>query len=209
MITQRMARTALGAVIVIATSCTSAQREGTSPAYLIIDSLEAASGAAPSTFGGTLASDVITVVTRRVDGTDVRQPTVFEDIARVELSLGLKDPGGSTTATQPTPTNFITVTRYHVRFIRADGRNAPGIDVPYAFDGAFTITVGAERRPATLVLVRAQAKREAPLGALGGGPGVISTIAEITFYGADQAGRAVKVLGRVSVNFADWSDPED
>ncbi|HYN06600.1 MAG TPA: hypothetical protein VES67_04345 [Vicinamibacterales bacterium] len=204
-------RTALLALLVMVTSCTSAQRAGTSPAFLIIDSLEAASGAAPSTFGGTLASDVVTVVTRRVDGTDVRQPTVFEDVARVELSLALRDPGSGTTATQPTSANFITVTRYHVRFIRADGRNAPGVDVPYAFDGAFTITVGGERRPATLVLVRAQAKQEAPLSALGGGagPGVISTIAEITFYGADQAGRAVNVVGRIGVNFADWSDPED
>jgi hypothetical protein len=202
----------LAAVLfVIAASCTSAQREGASPAFLIIDSLEAASGAAPSTFGGTLASDVVTVVTRRLGGTDVRDATVFEDLARVELSLGLKDPGSGATPTRPTSANFVTVTRYHVRFVRADGRNVPGVDVPHAFDGALTVTVRDERRPATLVLVRAQAKHEAPLGALGGGGGavVISTIAEITFYGADQAGRAVRAVGRISVNFADWSDPED
>jgi hypothetical protein len=199
----------LAAVLfVIAASCTSAQRDGTSPAFLIIDSIEAASGAAPSTFGGTLASDV---VTRQLDGTDVGGAAVFEDLARVELSLGLKDPGSAATPTRPTSANFVTVTRYHVRFVRADGRNAPGVDVPYAFDGACTVTVGNERTPATLVLVRAQAKQEAPLGALGGTGGevVISTIAEITFYGADQAGRAVKAVGRISVNFADWSDPED
>ena len=40
------------------------------------------------------------------------------------------------------------------------------------------------------MLVRAQAKLEAPLKALRGGGGaiVISTIAEITFYGTDQNG---------------------
>jgi hypothetical protein len=37
---------------------------------------------------------------------------------------------------------------------------------------------------------------------------VLSTIAEVTFYGADQAGRAVQVVGRIGVNFANWSDPE-
>jgi hypothetical protein len=58
-------------------------------------------------------------------------------------------------------------------------------------------------------LVRVQAKQEAPLQALtaGGGASTISTIAEITFYGEDQAGRAVSVTGRIGVNFADWGDP--
>jgi hypothetical protein len=37
---------------------------------------------------------------------------------------------------------------------------------------------------------------------------VISTIAEITFVGADQAGRTVQAVGRIGVSFADWRDPE-
>jgi len=59
------------------------------------------------------------------------------------------------------------------------------------------------------VLVRAQAKLEAPLRALRGGGSaiVISTIAEITFYGSDQNGNKVSVTGSISVNFADWGDP--
>ena len=204
------ARPAVAAVLFLTASCTSAQRDGASPAYLIVDLLEAASGAEPTTFGGTLASDVITVVTRQQAGAEVQQATVFEDFGRVEFSLALKDPGSATSPAQPTTTNFITVTRYRVRFIRADGRNVPGLDVPYPFDSAFTLTIGAESRTATFVLVRSQAKQEAPLRALagGGGAGVISTIAEITFVGADQAGRAVSVVGRIGVSFADWADPE-
>ena len=50
---------------------------------------------------------------------------------RVTLRLALKDPG-ATSATAPSPTNLITIKRYRVRFIRADGRNTPGVDVPYA-----------------------------------------------------------------------------
>ena len=39
--------------------------------------------------------------------------------------------------------NEITITRYHVSYRRADGRNTQGVDVPYAFDGAATATVPA------------------------------------------------------------------
>jgi hypothetical protein len=192
----------------LAAACTGAERQGRSPAHLVVGALEAASGAAPSTFGGTLASDVVTIVTRVADD-EIPYPTVFEDLGRVEFGLALKDPGGATVATQPSTSNFVTVTRYTVRFLRADGRNTPGVDVPYAFDGAFTVTVGAETRIATFVLVRSQAKREAPLAGLAASAGaVLSTIAEVTFYGADQAGRAVKVVGRIGINFANWSDPE-
>ena len=202
------ARHALAVVLFLTPSCTSAQRHGASPAYLIVDVLEAASGAEPTTFGGTLASDVITVVTRRQAGVEGQQATVFEDFGRVEFSLALKDPGSAASPAQPTTTNFITVTRYHVRFIRADGRNVPGVDVPYAFDGAFTVTVGSASETATFTLVRSQAKQEAPLAALAAEGSVISTIAEITFYGTDQVRRAVTTVGRISVNFANWSDPE-
>ena len=37
---------------------------------------------------------------------------------------------------------------------------------------------------------------------------VISTIAEITFYGHDQTGREVITTGRISVHFANFGDPE-
>jgi hypothetical protein len=202
------ARRELAALLLVTAGCTGAPRDGVSASYLIVDSLEAASGAEPATFNGTLASDVVTVVNRQQGGAEVQQPTVFEDFARVSLSLALKDPGSPTSPAQPTTTNFITVTRYRVRFIRADGRNVPGVDVPYPFDGAFTLTVSGEGQTMTFTLVRSQAKREAPLAALAAGTGVISTLAEVTFYGSDQAGRVVKAVALIGVNFANWSDPE-
>jgi hypothetical protein len=60
------------------------------------------------------------------------------------------------------------------------------------------------------VLVRIQAKLEAPLKNLrqGGGASAISTIADITFYGRDQAGNDVTTAASISVNFADWGDPQ-
>ena len=58
-------------------------------------------------------------------------------------------------------------------------------------------------------LVRVQAKLEAPLKGLTGlgAAVVISTLADVTFYGRDQTGREVSVTGTIGVNFADWADP--
>jgi hypothetical protein len=182
---------------------------GRSPSYLVVDSLLGASGAAPTIFGGSLDSDVVTNVTATIGGQDVVQPTVYEDMGQANLRAALKDVGTSASATSPTPVNAITVTRYHVDFKRSDGRNTPGVDVPYSFDGAATGTIGTDGSTITFVLVRAQAKLEAPLKPLrnGGGAIVISTIAEVTFYGHDQNNNQVSVTGSISVNFADWGDP--
>ena len=82
--------------------------------------------------------------------------------------------------------------------------------MPYAFDGAATTTITDRAATMVFVLVRIQAKLEAPLKNLreGGGALAISTIADITFYGRDQAGNDVAATGSISVNFADWADPE-
>jgi hypothetical protein len=189
--------------------CGQQNTEGRSPSYLVIESLQAASGAKPTTYSGTLDSDVITLVSTTVGSQDVLAPTVYEDLGQVKLRMALKDVGSATSVTAPTATNLITVTRYHVDFKRSDGRNTQGVDVPYSFDGAATGTFGTDGGLLSFALVRAQAKLEAPLKALQGGGGaiVISTIAEITFYGTDQNGNSVSVTGSISVNFADWGDP--
>lgn len=184
------------AVALVAPGCTKQQLQGASSSYLIVESFLAASGATPGQFGGVLSSDVQT------------KGSVFQDLGQVSLSLALKDPGRASTPSQPTTANFITVTRYHVKFVRSDGRNTQGVDVPYEFDGASTFTVGGSATNAIFTLVRAQAKAEAPLRSLVGGgvTGIISTLAEVTFYGTDQAGREVSVTALISVNFADWAD---
>ena len=62
----------------------------------------------------------------------------------------------------------------------------------------------SERSSAIFALVRAQAKAESPLAALAGSRVILSTIAEITFYGHDQTGREVSVGARINVHFGDW-----
>jgi hypothetical protein len=178
-------------------SCGDLTRQGTGSSYLIVSSLQGASGADPGTFGATLNSDVITVVD------DV--PTIFNDLGEVTFQLQMKDP---TSATGPTPANFITINRYQVRYTRADGRNTPGVDVPYGFDGAFTGTVGSSGLTVGFELVRHIAKQESPLAALARSSVIISTIAEITFYGRDQTGREASVNGQMLVSFGNFGDPD-
>jgi hypothetical protein len=198
---------ALAAVLLFSVSCGEVARTGRSSAFLIISSLEAASGADPSRSGSVLNSDVETLVESTVDGQTVRVPTVFNDPASVVFRVELKNP---LQPTAPGSINDITVTRYHVDYRRADGRNTPGVDVPYGFDGAFTVTVPLNgSAEAGFDLVRHQAKREPPLSNIrgGGGARLLSVIAEVTFYGRDQAGNEVSVTGSMNINFADFGDP--
>jgi hypothetical protein len=186
--------------VAFSTSCGDVVRQGTGGSFLIVSSIEGAAGAEPTDFGNTLLSDVITVVD------DV--PTFFNDIGRVTFRLGMKDPGSPTSPTTPGQNDAITINRYHVRFFRADGRNTPGVDVPYEFDGAFTLTVSGGDASAGFTIVRNAAKMEAPLAALRFNGVVLTTIAEVTFYGADQTGHEVSATARMTIDFANFGDPE-
>ena len=194
-------RLAVLGLALAAASCSSTVRQGTGTSFLIIESLEAASGADPDEFGATLHSDVITIVDERA--------TVFNDFGRVRFSLGLKDPGSRNSPNAPSQNQYITVERYRVKYIRADGRNTPGVDVPYGFDGGMTVTVGDNTVEGSFQLVRHIAKQEAPLGTLQNGAVIISTIAEVTFFGRDQTGHEVTATGRISVDFGNFGDPQN
>jgi hypothetical protein len=187
-------------------SCNQATRATRASSFLVIEQFQAASGAAPTTFSNSLSSDVITNVLSTGGGT---QPTIFEDAGRVIMRLGFKDPGTPSNPSTPTSANFITVTHYRVDYRRTDGRNTPGVDVPYSFDGGVTFSV-LDIGSATFTLVRGQAKLEPPLVALrnGGGAVGIATIADVTFYGHDQTGSTVNVTGSILINFADFGDPQ-
>ena len=180
--------------LAVISACGQANTTGRSATYLVIDSLQAASGAKPDTFSTTLKSDVVT------------KGSIYEDPGKVTMHIALKD---ATATITPTSINAVTVTRYHVSFRRTDGRNTQGVDVPYAFDGGATGTFDSSGGSLVFVIVRGQAKLESPLMSLRdqGGSIIISTLADVTFYGQDQNGSAISVTGTISVNFADWADP--
>ena len=184
----------LASVALATTSCGDVVRTGRSPVYLIMDSLTGQrGGSATSSFGTPLSSDVITNV------------TTFADLGQVTLRVAPKD---VTSPLGPTTNNDVTVTRYHVAYVRSDGQNRQGLDVPFAFDAAVTGTAPAGGGTITLTfeLVRAVAKRETPLVTLVSTSTVVTTIANVTFYGRDQAGNEVTVSGLITVDFGNFQD---
>jgi hypothetical protein len=197
--TKRWAALALAlAALLATTACSDKVLQGKGSSYLVIEQLSAASGATPGTFDTVLQSDVLT------------KGGVLEDLGKVTLHIAMKDVT-VTTGTEPTANNVITVNRYHVDFTRSDGRNTQGVDVPYSVDGAVTGTIATSATSLVFSLVPVQRKLEAPLLALRnqGGAVAIMTIANVTFYGYDQAGNAVAATGSISVNFADWADEQN
>lgn len=187
----------VGLALLASVSCSSKVREGRASSYIVIDRVSAVPG--PETiYRDSLESDVLT------------NGSVYEDKGKIGAYVAMKDPGSTSAPNAPSVTNYITITRYHVRYVRSDGRNTQGVDVPYEFDGGATATLTGQSVEFGFVLVRVQAKMEAPLRSLinVGGTKAISTIAEVTLYGTDQAGNEVTATARISVNFADWADPK-
>lgn len=103
----------------------------------------------------------------------------------------------------------IQLTRYVVTFIRSDGRNVPGVDVPYTFEGSVSVLIQVGRTvDVPFVIVRQVAKIEPPLNSLRGGypDEVLNVTAKVDFYGHDLANRAVTTSGYLPVYFANYID---
>src|SRR5262245_3724026 len=195
-----------GAVVLIATtvSCGCMVRQGRSPIYLVVDQLTGTSGSGSSgTKSNFLQSDVVTMATSPPPCSSSSPcPTVFSDSGQVSLRALPKD----VSATSPSSNSEVTISRYHVSYRRADGRNTPGVDVPYGFDGAVTGTTAAGRLDLGFELVRHVAKMESPLVELGTNAAILTTFAEVTFYGRDQVGNDVTVSGTLQVDFGNFGD---
>lgn len=173
---------ALAAAMAVS-SCSEAIRTGQGSSYLVMTNL-----AGPE--GTPVKSDVL-----------ADNGSIFADNGTATFQLNMKDVLNS-----PSDNNAITLTQYRVEYVRADGHNVPGVDVPYGFSGGVNVTISGTGS-ANFTLVRIQAKLESPLAALAraGGALAISTVARVTFYGHDQTGREVSVTGNIEVNFADWA----
>jgi hypothetical protein len=140
------------------------------------------------------------------------------DVATVTVMLFRKNP----TVPASTPLEDVRLERYEVRFLRSDGANVEGVDVPVRHTGPLNeiLHVPAEINEETISVVipvvRDQAKREPPLRNLIGvftdqpngsltGAGVITTIAEITIHGRQiTTGEGLSASARTRVIFADF-----
>lgn len=180
-------------------------RTGRGPVFLTVLEMLAHNGAKDED-ESVLFSDVLTYVDQTVNGQPVKVPTVFSDTGVATLRVSMKNP-----TAQSSGVNAVTITRYRVDYRRSDGRNTPGTDVPYGFDGGTTATILVEEEGEVVFdLVRHAAKQEPPLRnlAAGGGQGFIYTTAEVTFFGRDQNGNEIVITGFITVNFADYGDEE-
>ena len=107
------------------------------------------------------------------------------------------------------PYNDIVVTRYLVSYSRTDGKNVPGVDVPYPFEGSMSTVVKAGSTASiSFVIVREVAKMEPPLVRLVdlGAEQVLTCTAKVEFYGNDTTGRTVKATGYLTIYFANYVD---
>lgn len=200
-----VSRLVVGAACVIASASCGGEllRTGRSPVYMVVSNMQGTAGNGGA-LSSILLSDVQVLVDETVAGVTRRVPTFFNDTATATITVQPKNP------TIPATTlNAVTITRYRVVFRRADGRNTPGVDVPYSFDGAAGITIPAGGSGlVALDLIRHQAKLEPPLRNLVGfgGLGFISAIAEVTFYGRDQNGNELTATASLDVQFGDFAD---
>jgi hypothetical protein len=206
---RQAAATAIAACAALTAGCGDLAQQGRSPVQLVILSLQGASGAEPDELGSFVLSDVLTMVSRSIDGEDVQVPTIFNDIGQVSMQVVLKDQGVPGLLAEPGPLNAVTITRYRVAYRRADGRNSPGVDVPFGFEGAITFTVPNEGTTSSgFELVRVIAKQEAPLLPLVNSGNFVTTLADITFFGRDLAGNDIQATGSIQVDFGNFADPE-
>ena len=177
---------ALAAFVTASASCGDVVRASRSPLLLIVNTLRPQG----LVIASTLQSDVVSDA-----------GVMFSDLARTTFTVVMKD----VTIVAPSTNNQVTIKGYHVAFRRADGRNTPGVDVPYAFDGAFTLSVVALGiGTADFEIVRAVTKAESPLIQLRDGSNLISTIADVTFYGQDAVGNDISTTASVLIDFGNF-----
>lgn len=187
----------LAALTTGAASCGDVARSGQSPMYLAINSLRDSNGA------HHLLSDVVVNRTAPAPCSATSPcPTTFNDTAVAAFAVVPKN-----LQVTPTSNNDVTLHRFRVVYRRADGRNTPGVDVPYPWEGSGTVTIpGGGTATLTFEIVRHVTKEEAPLLQLRTNPNVITTTADVTFYGTDRAGNDISATGSIQIDFGNFAD---
>jgi hypothetical protein len=154
---------------------------------------------------------------------DVRTGNLSEQVFADNVSVALANRSKNPNVTEVQVARAIDVDRYTVRYLRSDGRNTEGVDVPYSITGDLRTVVDVGNNiNVSLQVVRAQAKLDPPLtnlrrgspSVLAGPPGaispslnvVLSVIAEITVYGRTTSGDTVSDSGRLQIDFSDYAE---
>ncbi len=188
----------LAALALLAWACNPVEDDSKSPTMIVIEAVRGTDSAGKT--ADYLQSDVV-----KVDATTLAQ-TIFADVALATLRAATLDPKPVAGVSQ---WSDITLTRYVVSYSRTDGKNSPGVDVPYPFEGSMSILLRTSvSTDVGFIVVREVAKTEPPLVNLAANraEGVIQCRAQIDFYGQDMTGKKVKATGYLTVFFANYAD---
>jgi hypothetical protein len=174
-------------------SCNPVEDDSESASMLLVDNLlgHDAEGKA----GNFLQSDVV-----------LSTGSIVADTASATLRAITVDPDP---LLGTSPYNDIVLTRYIVSYSRTDGRNVPGVDVPYPFEGSLsTVVKVGSQSTISFVIVREVAKMEPPLIGLVdlGEEVVLACTAKVEFYGHDNVNKTVKATGYLTIYFANYAD---
>ena len=176
-------------------SCNPIEDDSRSASMLLVDNVLGTDAEGKS--GNYLQSDVV-----------LSSGTIKADTATATLRAETLDPDP---LLGTSPYNDLVVTRYLVSYTRTDGRNVPGVDVPYPFEGSMSTVVKAgSTASVSFIIVREVAKLEPPLLRLVdlGAEVVLACTAKIEFYGHDTTNRTVKATGYLTIYFANYADEE-
>ncbi len=186
-------------------SCQAKEDDSTSASFLVITSLTGndLAGKAGST---TVFSDVIT------------NGSIINDSAVAVVTALTYNPTEDSEAHDITYYMNVIVDQVDVEFMRTDGKNTEGVDVPYHFSQPMNMLVEVDKTASIpFILIRHVAKMESPLIQLRDFPSeefVLQLLAKVTMHGKDLAGhRIAPVSGYLTVwcaNFADATpEPEE
>jgi len=184
---------ALLAASIFLPACNPLENDSRSNSILVVENITGKDMS--GTDAGFLQSDVVK-----------KDNSIAADTAKATLSARFMDPAPILGTSQYSD---IMVTRYVVSYSRTDGRNRPGADVPFPFEGSLTTLVRIDSTASVnFVIVREAAKLEAPLinlrdSAYGD---ILNMTAKIEFYGHDLTDKAVKATGYLTVYFANYVD---
>jgi len=174
-------------------SCNKIENDTRSNSILIIKSIKAINWEEEE--ADVLFSDVIV---EKEDSSYIQS-----DLAVVELTAELMNP---TPGLESSIYNNIMIDRYIVHFERSDGKNTPGVDVPYPIEGNLSalVEIGSSVK-VSFVVVTINAKREPPLvNLVDGNEPEIKATAIIELYGHDLANNKVKATGYLQVFFNNY-----